>query len=212
MVDRDLWAGLGLSASAMEKLHRLSGLVTRWTARINLVAPSTIPEIWSRHVEDSARLLRFAPPAPRLWADLGSGGGFPGLVVAIALADRQAGSRVVLVESDQRKAALLREALRQLDIPAEILAERAEMIAPLGADILSARALAPLDLLCGHAHRHLAPGGRALFPKGRSWREEVDSARQDWAFDLDVHGEGGHNAGVVLVLENLRRAGHETEF
>lgn len=211
-MDRALWAELDLSADAMEKLRRLSGLVARWTGRINLVAPSTVPAIWSRHVEDSARLLRFAPRAPRLWADLGSGGGFPGLVVAIALADRQAGSRVVLVESDQRKAALLREALRQLDLPAEILAERAETLAPLGADILSARALAPLDQLCGFAGGHLAPGGRALFPKGRSWRDEVDSARRNWAFDLDVHGEGGHNAGVVLVLENLRRAGHETEF
>lgn len=206
-----LWAELALSSEGMEKLHALAALVGKWTARINLVAPSTLLDLWARHIEDSARLLPLAPPNPRLWADLGAGGGFPGLVVAIVLADRKTGTRVVLVESDQRKAALLREALRQLDVPGEVIAERIETLPPLGADVISARALAPLDILCRFSERHLAPGGLSLFPKGRNWQQEVEAARRNWAFDLDVRGDPGHNAGVVLALENLQRAGDEDE-
>lgn len=208
-MNRELWAELDLSEGAMARLRLLADLVSGWTGRINLVASSTLPDMWSRHIEDSARLLRSSPPAPKIWADLGSGGGFPGLVVAIALADRGTGTRVVLVESDRRKAALLSEALRRLETPAEVLAERVERMAPLGADVISARALAPLDVLCALSFPHLTPGGVALFPKGASWRDEVNTARRDWAFDLDVQGDPGHNAGVVLALGNLQRAGHE---
>lgn len=206
-----LWAELGASPDAIARLERFVGLVRQWTGRINLIAPSTLSTIWSRHVEDSARIVLGAPGRPRLWADLGSGGGFPGIVVAILLADRGSGTRVVLVESDQRKAALLEEALRRLDTPGEVIAARAESIAPLGADVVSARALAPLDRLCALAARHLAAGGRALFPKGGNWQAEVDGARRDWRFDLDVQPVPGHNAGVVLALENLKRAREERD-
>lgn len=197
-------AGLGVSAAALEKLQLFQALVEKWNPRINLVAKSTLPDLWSRHIEDSAFLCLHAPPA-RLWADFGAGGGFPGLVVATILQDRGADTGVVLVESDLRKATFLREAARQIGLAAEIRSERVEALPPLGADVVSARALATLDTLCALAHRHLAPGGTCLFPKGERFGAEVEAARANWQFDLEAPENPGHKGSALLVLRNLRR-------
>ncbi|NGM46931.1 16S rRNA (guanine(527)-N(7))-methyltransferase RsmG [Rhodobacter sp. SGA-6-6] len=196
---------LGVSATALEKLRLFQALVEKWNPRINLVAKSTLPDLWSRHIEDSAFLCRHAPPA-RLWADFGAGGGFPGLVVATILQDRGEDTRVVLVESDLRKATFLREAARQMSLAVEIHSERVEALPPLSADIVSARALATLDTLCGLSHRHLAPGGTCLFPKGERFAEEVETARRTWQFDLEAPENPGHKGSALLVLRNLHRA------
>lgn len=205
-MDQDLWADLGVSERGLEQLRSFAALVEKWTRHINLVAKSTLPDLWVRHIEDSARLCRFVAEPPAIWADLGSGGGFPGLVVAVILADRGAATKMILVESDQRKAAFLREASRQLGLNAEIRTERAEILAPLGAGIVSARALAPLDVLCGLAQRHLAPGGRALFSKGETHTEETAAARKNWRFDLEAHDDPGHKGAAILEVRNLHRA------
>ena len=168
-------------------LDRFASLVARWTPRINLIAPSTLAEIGTRHIADSAQLLDHAPPAWSHWADLGSGAGFPGIVIAILARDRIPAPRITLVESDQRKAAFLTTALHDLGLSARVLAARAETLAPLGADVLSARALAPLAALLPLAQRHLAPGGRALFPKGRRAEDEITVARAACRFDLVSH-------------------------
>ena len=198
-------AGLGVSAAALEKLQLFQALVGKWNPRINLVAKSTLPDLWARHIEDSAFLCLHAPPA-RLWADFGAGGGFPGLVVATVLQDRGADTRVVLVESDLRKATFLREAARQMGLAVEIRSERVETLSPLMADVVSARALATLDMLCTLAARHLAPGGTCLFPKGERFAEEVESARRNWQFDLEAPENPGHKGSALLVLRNLHRA------
>lgn len=195
---------LGLSAAALEKLHLFQSLVEKWNPRINLVAKSTLPDLWARHIEDSAFLCLHAPPA-KLWADFGAGGGFPGLVVAAILQDRGAETRVVLVESDLRKATFLREAARQMDVPVEVHSQRVEALPPLMADVVSARALATLDTLCALAHRHLAPGGTCLFPKGEKFADEVESARHAWRFDLEAPENPGHKGSALLVLRNLCR-------
>ncbi len=195
---------LGVSAAALEKLRLFKSLVEKWNPRINLVAKSTLLDLWSRHVEDSAFLCLHAPAA-RLWADFGAGGGFPGLVVAVILQDRQAGTRIALVESDQRKATFLREAARQMDVPVEVHTQRVETLPPLMADVVSARALATLDTLCAFAHRHLAPGGTCLFPKGERFGPEVEAARRAWQFDLEAPENPGHKGSALLVLRNLRR-------
>ncbi|WP_283176572.1 16S rRNA (guanine(527)-N(7))-methyltransferase RsmG [Gemmobacter sp. 24YEA27] len=142
-MDQALWNDLGISPEGLEKLRLYEALTAKWTQKINLISRSTVGEIWARHIEDSARIFLLAPEQPQLWADFGSGGGFPGIVVAALLQDRGLATRVVLVESDQRKATFLREAARQMGIPVDVRAERAEAIAPLGADVVSARALAP---------------------------------------------------------------------
>lgn len=204
-MDHALWQDLGASPETLDKLHVFAALVEKWTARINLVAKSTLPDLWARHIEDSARLCLCAPQSPALWADFGSGAGFPGIVVAAVLHQRSPESRVILVESDLRKATFLREAARTLALPVEVRTERAESLPPLGANVVSARALAALDVLCGLAARHLAPDGRAIFPKGETFVEEIADARKSWVFDLETVIDPRHK-GAILCLRNLSRA------
>jgi 16S rRNA (guanine527-N7)-methyltransferase len=176
---------LDVSRETRDRLTALLALVEKWTRRINLVSAGSLEDGWRRHVVDSVQVHRAAPPA-RHWADLGSGGGFPGLVVAVMEAERATPARVSLVESDARKCAFLRAAVRELGLGAEVVSARIEDAPPLGADMLSARALAPLDRLLGYAARHLAPEGLAVFPKGARWREEVQAAERNWSFSLEA--------------------------
>jgi len=176
--------GIDVPPEAEARLEILVALVARWTARINLVAPSTLPDIRGRHVADSGQAWAMAPRGARTWADLGAGAGFPGLVVA-ALAGPSL--RVTLIESDGRKAAFLRAAAREMGLAATVIDQRAETAPPQGADVVSARALAPLPALLPLVLRHLAPGGTALLHKGRGHAAEVEAARAaGWSFDLDA--------------------------
>ncbi|MCC6863223.1 MAG: class I SAM-dependent methyltransferase, partial [Rhodobacteraceae bacterium] len=138
------------------------------------------------------------------WVDLGSGGGFPGLVIAILSRELCPAAKVTLVEADLRKATFLREAIRFLDLTACVITERIEHLSQMNADILSARALAPFNLLCGFADRHLAEGGFALFPKGAGWRSEVEIARKHWNFNLEVCLSKTDSSAVVLKVRGLR--------
>jgi 16S rRNA (guanine527-N7)-methyltransferase len=204
-MDAALWQRLAVGEDGLAQARDFAAMVAKWTARINLVARSTLPDLWERHVEDSARIYPLAPENAAIWADFGSGGGFPGIVVAILAKARKAPTRFVLVESDQRKATFLREAARQLALPVEVLGERAESLAPLKADVVSARALAALDGLCALAARHLAPDGLAIFPKGETFETEIAEARKNWRFDLEAVTDPGHK-GAILCLRSLRRA------
>lgn len=193
------------SAETMARLDRLVALLARWSQRINLVGRGTLPEVWTRHIADSAQLLALAPPDARLWADLGSGAGFPGLVVAILAQERRPGLRCVLVESDGRKAAFLATAARETGAPATVLARRAEQVAPLSADVVSARALAPLKSLLPLVHRHLAPRGCALLPKGSGAEAELAEALASWRFDVQKHVSATDPAAAVLEIRGLAR-------
>lgn len=208
-MDTELWGQLNAGPDTISALQDFAALTAKWTAKINLISKSTVPEIWTRHIEDSARILLLAPPEPRIWADFGSGGGFPGIIVATLLKHRGLPTRVILVESDQRKATFLREAARQLGLATEICAERAEMMAPIGADVISARALAPLDGLCATALRHSVPETTSLFPKGENWRAEVAAAEINWSFDLETAEDPGHKGSATLKLRNIRRASRD---
>lgn len=178
-------AGLDVSPAALERLEALEALVRRWTARINLVSPATVPDLWTRHIADSAQLWALAPPGVDRWADLGSGGGFPALVIACLAADVGA-PQVTLIESDQRKCAFLRSAARELGLSVSVLDARVEAAPAQGAAVVSARALAPLPALLPLVLRHMAPGGTALLPKGRGWEAEVEAARTGgWRFTLE---------------------------
>lgn len=196
-------AGLDLSPEALDRLRALEALVARWTARINLVAPSTLPDLWTRHILDSAQLWPLAPSA-KTWADLGSGGGFPGLVIAALAADTGA-PRVTLIESDARKCAFLRTAIRELALPATVLHQRAEAAPLQSASVVSARALAPLPTLLPLAARHLAPGGLALLAKGKGWQAEIDAARaQGWRFDVEAIPSATDPSGRILRVADIR--------
>ena len=204
-MNTDLWTELGTSAEGIEKLKTFAALAERWTQKINLISKSTIPDIWARHIEDSARIMLQAPKSPKIWADFGSGGGFPGIVVACLLQDRGLDTVVTLVESDQRKAAFLREAKRQLGLDTVIRAERGEAITVIGADVVSARALASLDMLFGFMERHATADAVGLFPKGETWPDEVAQAQKNWLFDLETDEDPRHKGSATLKVRNLRR-------
>ena len=197
--------GRPVSRETFDRLGRFVGLLEKWNPKINLVSAATLPDAWSRHILDSLQVFDIAAATEGHWADLGTGGGFPGLVVAILAHDEAPGLGVTLVESDQRKAAFLAAVLRETGVAARILAERIEAAPPLAADILSARALAPLDRLLSHADRHLAPNGRAIFPKGQSAESEVAQALASWRFRLQKHPSRTDSQAVILQIEDIKR-------
>ena len=207
MVDHEIhipeW--LDVSHETFAALRQLADLVGQWTQRINLIAPSTLPDLWERHILDSAQLFAHAK-GTESWVDLGSGGGFPALVIAILAREKQPAMPLHLVESDQRKCAFLRKASQMLGLKTQIHATRAETLPPLRATTLSARAMAPLVDLLAHVHRHLEPGGRAILPKGARALEEVEAARLKWGFDLTVTPSLTDPNAKVLLIENLHHA------
>jgi len=202
MATRDL-PGLDVAPAVLERLEAFEVLARRWTEKINLVATSTVPDLWTRHIADSAQLWPLLPEGARTWADLGSGGGFPGLVIAVLAAD--AGTpHVTLIESDQRKCAFLRTAARELGIKPTILDQRVAAAPPQAADVVSARALAPLPALLPLVSRHLAPGGTALLPKGRDHAAELDAAgAQGWTFVADALPSATDPSARILRLRDL---------
>ena len=197
--------GLNVSRETLERLQIYEALLRKWTPRINLVAKSTLDVLWARHFVDSAQIYRLAPAPADHWVDLGAGGGFPGLVVAIMGMEKGSPSRMTLAESDARKCAFLRTVIRETGAPAEVINERIEDIAPLQADVVSARALADLTRLLSFAARHMAPGGIGIFPKGEAWRTELDAAQSTWNFDYQVAKSETEQGPVILSVTGVAR-------
>ena len=195
--------GLDVSRETLAALQQFEQLVRRWNSAINLVSKSTLTDFWSRHILDSAQIFSLSPRNAVSWADLGSGGGFPGIVVAILAKQLQPDLRVTLVESDLRKATFLRQAAQTLSLPVSVCSARIESIDPLQADVVSARALAPLTGLLAYADQHLAAGGIAIFPKGARFAEELAEARKSWAFDVDVQPSHSDSDAAILVIRNI---------
>jgi 16S rRNA (guanine527-N7)-methyltransferase len=190
-----------VSRETEERLDRFVEILLLWQRKLNLVAPSTLPEIWTRHVADSLQLLPLAPRA-RTWVDLGSGGGFPGMVIACALAD-DARALVYLIESNGKKAAFLREAVRATGAPAIVHAIRAEKFGESCAepvDAVTARALAPLKILCDRAFPFIARGAVGLFPKGQDVDAELTEAAKYWRLEgLKVPSKTSPESSIVLI-------------
>jgi 16S rRNA (guanine527-N7)-methyltransferase len=181
-------------------------IFAKWAKAVNLVAASTLDELETRHIADSLQIARFAPDDARNWVDFGTGGGFPGLIIAASQVETHPDRTFILVESDQRKCTFLREAARAMGITVKVITARIEDLSSLRADVISARALAPLELLCDYAHRHLAPQGVALFMKGEGYAKEVAMAKQaGWTFDLDYKASMTHTGSVIIVLRNIAR-------
>lgn len=186
-----------------ETMDIYQNLLRKWSPKINLVSPHTLNTSGERHFDDSLQIAALCPAHAKNWVDLGSGGGFPGAVVAIALKDRGVG--VTLVESDQRKAAFLRTVSRETKVPFEVIAKRIEDVEPLEADVVSARALAPLNDLLGFMERHASPKGIGLFMKGSTWQSEVDIARKKWRFTCEPHTSETHPGSAILEIGGLSR-------
>jgi 16S rRNA (guanine527-N7)-methyltransferase len=184
------------------RLRQFAALVSKWSAKINLVSKLDLADLWERHVQDSLALVPHIPAGTEAAIDLGSGAGFPGLVLAIAT-----GIPFTLIESDRRKAAFLRDAGRELQAPVKVLNARIEAAKPVPAPLVTARALAPLDKLLALATPHLAPGGVCLFPKGRSYEEELKTAATHWRMDVERCKNPYDAEACILKLGNIHHAG-----
>jgi len=193
---------VGATEAQVADLVRYRALLADWNQRLNLVAPAGLADFWGRHVLDSAQLLGLAPAA-RTWVDIGAGAGFPGIVLAILLKSRP-GARVHLVESLAKKCRFLSGAAEALDLPVEVHNVRAEDLS-LTADVVTARAVAPLDRLLGYARPYLARGAVGLFLKGRTAEDEIAAARRRWRFDVTVTPSRSDPAGRILKVERLAR-------
>ncbi|WP_397541619.1 16S rRNA (guanine(527)-N(7))-methyltransferase RsmG [Roseovarius salis] len=196
---------LDVSRETIERLETYATLLRKWSPRINLVAKSTLDDLWTRHIIDSAQVFALAPRPVRHWADLGSGGGFPGIVVAILAAEAGHQTKVTLVENDQRKCAFLRTVLRETAVAADVVRGRIEEIPPLQADVVSARALADLTTLLGYAHRHMPSDGLALFHKGVTWKKELEDAQTSWKFQYRVARSETGEGPVILSISGVSR-------
>ncbi|RUV19116.1 16S rRNA (guanine(527)-N(7))-methyltransferase RsmG [Mesorhizobium sp. M7A.F.Ca.MR.245.00.0.0] len=193
-----------VSRETFDRLVAFEQMFQKWNRSINLVAQSTSGDVWQRHILDSAQLGRIEPVSKR-WVDLGSGGGFPGLVMAFLLAERD-GASIDLIESNRKKASFLQTVVGQFSLPARVVARRIDDSHGLVStpQIVTARALAPLSTLLDLSAPWLVSGARGLFHKGRDYRTEVQESVHRWSFDLVEHPSVTDVGGVILELSNLR--------
>ncbi|ARE83543.1 ribosomal RNA small subunit methyltransferase G [Roseovarius mucosus] len=195
-----------VSRETQARLEIYADLLVKWNPRINLVSRKSLDEMWTRHFADSAQIHALAPPSVDHWVDLGSGGGFPGLVVAILAQDGGSPRRVTLIESDARKAAFLRVVIRETGLNAMVLNDRIEKVRPQEADVLSARALTELSGLLEFSERHLAQDGIALFLKGARWENEMAAAERTWSFTHRLVKSATEDGSVIFAITGVSRA------
>lgn len=197
---------LPVSRETEARLDRYIGLLREWQTKTNLVAPSTLPHLWTRHIADSLQLLALAPSA-KIWVDLGSGGGFPGVVLACALAETP-DAQVHLVEHNAKKAAFLREALRITSAPGVVhLAEIRDIVDRFASpvDCVTARALAPLNQLIGFAEPLVQKSAKALFLKGQDVEVELTEATKYWKIRSKLYSSRTSGQGWIVELDHIER-------
>jgi 16S rRNA (guanine527-N7)-methyltransferase len=198
---------IDVSRETLARLDTLVNLLLKTQEHTNLVAPSTVNVLWTRHIADSLQLLQLAPESAKTWVDLGSGGGFPGLVLACALKERP-GARVILVESIGKKASFLRTCVETLQLPALVQAGRIEDFVRSfsdSVDVVTARALAPLPKLLGYAEPLLKRGAQGLFPKGQDVEAELTESAKYWNIEATLVPSRTSEQGRILILRQARR-------
>ena len=191
-----------VSRETFLRLEAYVALLTKWQAAINLVSRDTLNDVWRRHIQDSAQLAALIPPEAETITDLGSGAGLPGLVLAILLE-----KPVHLIESAGKKASFLREAARLTGAGAIVHQERIEAVAPFVSDVVTARALAPLDRLLGYASRFSGPDTLFLFPKGARVDDELTAAAKSWTMNVTRHQSITDDDGVILAIRSVVSGG-----
>ena len=201
--DRNAVAGLDVSRETFERLLDYSQEVQKWSRTINLVSRSTHDDLWRRHILDSAQLFDIPKDPVSGWCDLGSGAGLPGMVVAILARELRPETTHSLIESDTRKAAFLKLQAERLGLRVSIVTDRIEAAPPQNADVVSARALAPLATLLRLAERHSRPGATLVFPKGKTYGQELAGAEAQWRFDVVLKPSISNSEGKILVVTNL---------
>ncbi len=196
-------AGINVSRETLTALADFQHEAIRWNQKINLFSKSTIEDFWDRHIVDSAQLSQYTSVSDKTWADFGSGGGLPGVVLAIMARELAPSLSFTLVESDQRKAAFLRHAKAKFKLAMAVSTNRVENHPPLNADVISARAFTDLNQILRLALPHMKDVGRLILLKGRSAQEEIEVAKENWDFDVEIHRSLTDNQSSILEITNV---------
>ncbi|KMW58898.1 rRNA small subunit 7-methylguanosine (m7G) methyltransferase GidB [Candidatus Rhodobacter oscarellae] len=194
-----------VSRETSEKLQIYDDLLNKWNRTINLVSGSTLDAAWHRHMTDSAAAYARIPLDAKSLVDLGAGGGFPGMVLAIMAAGEHRDIRLTCIEADLRKCEFLRTVARATELKAGVLTRRIEDAPPQNADVVVARALSSLTKLLTHAERHLHPSGFAIFHKGEGWKTELEEAQEHWKFSYETSPSMTHPEAVLLSIGDITR-------
>jgi 16S rRNA (guanine527-N7)-methyltransferase len=195
---------LNVSRETFDRLEVFCQIVKKWSPAINLVSKPDIAKLWQRHLLDSAQIFYHIPLTAKTLCDLGSGGGFPGIVLGIMASEARPDLSLTLIESDRRKSVFLSEASRLLSLNVKILPGRIDELSPQHADVISARALAPLATLCGFAQRHMTHTGTAIFPKGRAAGQEILDAEASFRFHLTTAISVIDAEACILSLKDIQ--------
>ena len=196
---------LDVSRETLDALKYFEDLVVLWNPAINLISNSSVSDLWSRHIVDSAQLFLFTLPDVGLWLDVGSGGGFPGIVVSIVAKELAPSLRVVLVESDKRKCVFLRTVIRELGLSVKVINDRIENVKLDDVVYLSARALRNLNSLLFIVENNVSRETVCVFPKGRSYKKELVESQKNWKFDFNLIDSNTSEDSKVIVLKGLER-------
>ena len=205
-VDKDQFAAqFNVSRETLALLEQYETLLEKWNPKINLVSKATLSDIWHRHFADSAQLWDLIPEKQKSWLDFGSGAGFPALVIAVLAKEKQPDLEVHLVESDHRKCAFLLTVIRALALKATVSSVRIEALPPKEVDIISARALAPLESLLEMSFPHAHKSTVLLFPKGNNYETELTAAQKHWHIDVETVPSITDSGSVILRIKDFRR-------
>lgn len=196
---------LDVSRETLDALKYFEDLVVLWNPAINLISNSSVSDLWSRHIVDSAQLFLFTLPDEGLWLDVGSGGGFPGIVVSIVAKELAPSLRVILVESDNRKCVFLRTVIRELGLSVKVINDRIENVKLDDVVYLSARALRNLNSLLLMVENNVSRETVCVFPKGRSYKKELAESQKNWKFDFNLIDSNTSEDSKVIVLKGLER-------
>ena len=195
-----------VSRETFHKLTMFVSLLTEWNTRMNLVSKNSLADVWVRHVLDSLQLIKYVPETAKSFIDIGSGAGFPGVVLALALKEKLPAARMILVESISKKAAYLNDVCSRIGVEnTSIVNARIEDTKLNKVDVITARAVADLDTLFQYSFGFMKPDSKALFLKGRTYKEEMLQAQQKWQFDVIIHENAYSDDGVILEISNLRK-------
>lgn len=202
---KDFAKQVNVSRETLERLEKYAALLRKWNPAINLVAKSTLDDLWSRHMLDSAQIFSLAPEDTTSWVDLGSGGGFPALVVSAMALESNPDLQMTLVESDQRKSTFLRTVIRELGLNAKVIAKRIENVSDVQAQVISARALASLGQLFDWSEAYRLPESIAIFPKGATVEKEIKEALASWGFVTEKFTSKTDSQATILKIGEIHR-------
>ena len=194
---------LNVSRETLKCFYEYKTLLSKWNEKINLVSKNTLVDIWERHFLDSGQIIKHVEASGKRWVDVGSGAGFPGLVVALLLRDREIDCNLVLVEKNPKKGFFLNEVIRKLNLNVEVVNDNIYTLEPLNADILTARAFSELNNLIEISFRHRKKEGLCLFLKGENYGFELDKTLNYWFFDYDVVESLSSSSGKIIRVKKI---------